>query len=293
MPDIMTVANYKGDVGKTTLAALLAVTLSERFGKKVLVIDGDPQTNLTEVFVNEVLQSKLIQHADMFNRLFSLDYIARAGTGEEPFIVSLTQNLALIPSKPSYLRKIAAFNIAVDTVREAKRYIVTRFKDFDFIFIDLPPQLYTLVSPLMSLADYIIIPVSKTFFALYSLQYLLENDKTGQQSVKFLGAVLVRFRTVEVRAISWFRRLVNEAVAESYSVLGLKWELDGKGVEPVFRSVLYYHPPLANIRALPFDALGNSYILRLVRGEIKRGERVVKNAEEIAKELLERISLSK
>ena len=293
MPDIVTVANYKGGVGKTTLAALLATTLSERFGKKVLVIDGDPQANLTEVFVNETLQSKLIERADMYNKLFSLDFIARAGTGEEPFIVGITQNLSLIPSKPSYLKKIATFNIAVDTVGEAKKYIVTKFRDYDFVFLDLPPQLYTLVSPLMSLADYIVIPVSKTYFALYSLQYLLEDVKSRQSSPIFLGAVLVRFRVVELAAIKMFRRLANEAVMESYGLLGLKWELDGKGFEPTFNNVLYYHPPLANIRALPFDTLGNSYILRLVRGEIKKGERVVKNAEDLAKELLERVSISR
>jgi cellulose biosynthesis protein BcsQ len=106
MPVIVSVANYKGGVDKTTLTAILASTLSERLGKKVLLIDADPQANLTEVFLNEKQQNSVLTHAETHQRALSLNYIM--GTRGDPQIVRLTDNLLMIPSHPKYMKLLSS-----------------------------------------------------------------------------------------------------------------------------------------------------------------------------------------
>jgi chromosome partitioning protein len=291
-PIIVSVCNYKGGVGKTTLAATLAVTLSERFQQKVLLIDADPQANLTEIFLNEHEQNRVSMVAETYEKGLSFDYIT--GGRKDPLLVRLTENLYIIPSHPKYLRLLRTFVIPLERAKQWREDVVIRGTkgNFNYIFIDLPPQMYGLVRPLIKIADYIITPVSRTSFALLSLRYLIQDLRSEEPLDRplFLGSILVRFRTVETARIAEYKRRVNREISEAYAEMGLKWELEGKGFDPSFENVLYAHRALAELRALPFNRLGESKLIKLVRGQLRASSEVVPFLESLTKEFIERAS---
>jgi cellulose biosynthesis protein BcsQ len=200
----------------------------------------------------------------------------------------------MIPSHPKYMKLLSSYSVPYERVQKLREDIGIKFEKMDFVFIDLPPQMYGIVKPLSKAADFIITPVSKTYFAITALQYLIEDMKTMPPTEWpiFLGAVLVRFRSNERAAIPEYREKVKKAVEEAYRLCGIKWELEGSGISPAFEAVLYNNPILARVRALPFDTLGNPYVVRVVRGEFKRAEKVLQIADALAKEFIERIGIA-
>jgi cellulose biosynthesis protein BcsQ len=291
-PIIVSVCNYKGGVGKTTLAATLATTLSERFQQKVLLIDADPQANLTEVFLNEHDQNRVSIVAETYEKGLSFDYIT--GGRKDPLVIRLTENLYIIPSHPKYLRLLRSFVIPLERAKQWREDIVIRSTKggFNYVFIDLPPQMYGLVRPLVKIADCIIAPVSRTSFALLSLRYLVQDLRSEEPLDRplFLGSILVRFRTVETARIAEYKRRVSREISEAYAEMGLKWELEGRGFDPSFENILYAHRTLAELRALPFDRLGESRLIKLVKGQLRASSEVIPFLESLTKEFVERTS---
>jgi chromosome partitioning protein len=291
-PIIVSVCNYKGGVGKTTLAATLAVTLSEGFQQKVLLIDADPQANLTEVFLNEHEQNRVSIVAETYEKGLSFDYIT--GARKDPLIIRLTENLYMIPSHPKYLRLLKTFVVPIERAKQLREDIVIKGTKggLNYIFIDLPPQMYGVVRPLIKMADCIVVPVSRTSFALLSLRYLIQDIRSEEPLDKpiLLGSVLVRFRTVETARIAEYKRRVNREVIEAYAEIGLKWELEGKGFDPSFENILYAHRTLAELRALPFDRLGENKLIKLVKGQLKTSNEIIPFLKSLAGEFTERIS---
>lgn len=122
MPVIVSCVNYKGGVGKTTLMATLASTLAERYSKKVLMIDADPQANLTEVFLNERLQSYVVNRAEAYEKGLSYDWIT--GARVDPEIVSITDNLYIVPSHPKYMRLLRTSVIPYERAETFRKDII-------------------------------------------------------------------------------------------------------------------------------------------------------------------------
>ncbi|MEM1533305.1 MAG: ParA family protein [Desulfurococcaceae archaeon] len=291
-PVIVVVANYKGGVGKTTLASLLAVTLSLKIGRRILVVDADPQANITEVFVPPRYYGVLERGAKDYNMAFSLDWII--GTTGNPLKVGLLDNLFLVPSKPEFMRIAKTYVVPGERVEVLRRDIKVKFKDMDYIIFDLPPQMYGLVGPLVKLGDVLISPVTKGVFSLVSLKYLIEDVKSQPPVDRpiFIGAVLTRFRAIETRVINDYREMVRRYVKQAYSKVNVKWELSEGSFSIDFSNILYAHPKLASIRALPFDRKEHPRLIRLIKGELKYSNEVIKIAEPIAKEFEMRVKLS-
>jgi len=290
-PIIVSIANYKGGVGKTTLTAVLATSLAERFNRKVLLIDADPQANLTEVFLPERLQLHAANLAEAYEKGLSYDWIT--GSRTDPVIIGITDRLYMVPSHHKYMRFLRIYTIPYERADAFRKDVITKLEKygFDYIFIDLPPQMYGVVRPLAKITDFVIAPVTKTNFSIMALDYLI-RDLKGEAPIEkpvFLGAVLVRFRTIETRQIPEYKDRALRAILQAYRDLGLKWELEALGLEPIFKSVLYAHRSLAEIRALPFDSMGNVKLIRLIRGELKASVEVMSFLEGLVKEFEERI----
>lgn len=164
MARIIAVANQKGGVGKTTTATNLSACLAEK-GKKVLVIDIDPQGNTSSglgINKNEVENT-------VYEMILGLASI------EDCLQKEVIENLSILPSNVN----LAGAEIELIGVEE-KEYILKKEiskvkEEYDFVIIDCPPSLNTLTVNAMTTADTVLVPIQCEFFALEGLTQLIHT----------------------------------------------------------------------------------------------------------------------
>lgn len=164
MGRIIAVANQKGGVGKTTTTINLSASLAAK-GKKVLVIDMDPQGNTTSGFG--------IDKNELENTVYEL--ILGECSIQETLVSGVVDNVSVIPSNVN----LAAAEIELIGV-EKKEYILKNEVDwikdqFDFIVIDCPPSLSMLTVNAMTTADTVLVPIQCEYYALEGLSQLIHT----------------------------------------------------------------------------------------------------------------------
>ena len=164
MGKIIAIANQKGGVGKTTTSINLSACLAEK-GKKVLVIDTDPQGNTTSGFG--------IDKNDLENTIYEL-ILGECSIGD-CIVKSVVENVSVIPSNVN----LAAAEIELIGV-DKKEYILKNEvdyvkDDFDFIIIDCPPSLNMLTINSMTTADSVLVPIQCEYYALEGLSQLIHT----------------------------------------------------------------------------------------------------------------------
>ncbi len=162
-------ANQKGGVGKTTSAVNLGAYLAEA-GKRVLLIDFDPQGNLSSS-VGKSTQGTGIYEV-ITERIPARDAVE--STSQE--------GLSIIPSSIN----LTGANIELVEV-ERREYFLKKAleeikKDYDYVFIDSPPSLGLLTLNGLVAADATIIPLQCEYFAMEGLTQLLQSIKRVQES---------------------------------------------------------------------------------------------------------------
>ena len=162
MGRVIAISNQKGGVGKTTTAINLSASLAEK-GKKVLVIDMDPQGNATSGLG---IDKEKVKHT-------SYEILLGQATIWEAMETSVCEGLTVIPSE----RGLAGAEIELIGT-DSREYILKREVDkikdnYDFIVIDCPPSLNTLTVNAMTTADTILVPIQCEYYALEGLSELL------------------------------------------------------------------------------------------------------------------------
>lgn len=186
MANIISIVNQKGGVGKTTTAINLAAYLAQA-GRRILVVDIDPQANATSGLG--------IKHQELANGL----YEALAGqVGFRKIIINTKQDfLKVAPATIS----LAGANIELVNV-ENREFLLEELvrsvqDEYDYIFIDCPPSLALLTVNGLVAADEILIPVQSEYYALEGLGQLLYTINLVQSNLKpnlgILGAVITMY----------------------------------------------------------------------------------------------------
>ena len=188
-PKIVAIANQKGGVGKTTTTINLAAALAEA-GKRILVVDLDPQGNASTGLGIEVEDRELTTYDLLLDDSLPQDVIQRTET-DGLLIVPATVDLSSADielfsnEKRSFLLHDALRQPAMDQF------------EFDYILIDCPPSLNLLTVNAMIAAHSVLVPLQSEFFALEGLSQLMltirEVRQSGNKELRIEGVLLTMY----------------------------------------------------------------------------------------------------
>lgn len=184
---IITIANQKGGVGKTTTAINLATALAA-IGERVLIVDLDPQGNASTGL-----------GIDRRNRLLSsYDVLIGSHTLGQVAVETAVPNLFIVPSTMDLLgveMEIAQQSDRVFRLKKALR--ADDAYEFSYILLDCPPSFNLLTMNAMAAAHSVLVPLQCEFFALEGLSQLLETvdqvRRTVNPALDIQGIVLTMF----------------------------------------------------------------------------------------------------
>lgn len=232
MGKIIAFANQKGGVGKTTSAVNIAASVGI-LGKKVLLIDLDPQGNTTSgVGIN-----KKNLKATSYELL--IDEVG----AEKATLTTEFKNLSVIPSNISLAG--AEFDLYQLENREfrLKKQLEAIRNDYDYIFIDCPPSLGMITVNALAAADAVIIPMQCEYYALEGLSQLMLTIRKIKQlynsDLEICGILITMFNgrlILTMQVISELKKYYSDKLFKTPISRNVKLS-----EAPSFGTPVYYH----------------------------------------------------
>jgi chromosome partitioning protein len=209
MPRIITIANQKGGVGKTTTAINLSTALSA-IGERVLLVDLDPQGNASTGLG--------IDRRD--RKASSYDVITGGLGAAEAAVPTVVPGLSIVASTLDLLgveMEIAGSPDRVMRLRKALRAEAVA-DSWTYVLVDCPPSLNLLTLNAMAAADSVLVPLQCEFFALEGLSQLLETVDEVRRSVN----PALTIQGIVMTMYDGRNNLANQVVDDVRSHLGEK-----------------------------------------------------------------------
>lgn len=200
---ILSISNQKGGVAKTTTAHSLGAGLG-LIGHRVLLVDLDPQSNLSSVCG--------INNADT-----SIYNVLKKEVDLQEIIVTVQENLDIAPSN------ILLSGLELELTQTGKEYrlkeaLESVADNYDYIIVDTPPSLSTLTINAFTASNYVIIPTTASIFSIAGVGQLYNTIKEVQKytnkNLKIAGILITQFnqRTNVSKEIEEFTNKLAESI---------------------------------------------------------------------------------
>lgn len=227
---ILSVSNQKGGVGKTTTAYAIGSAQAQA-GKRVLMVDLDPQSSLTV--------STGLEPQDISISIY--DVLVR---GESLPIELIRDNLALVPSNIDLSAAEMELINEFGRERVLSDALAKQAENFDTIIIDCPPSLGLLTINALTAADGVLIPVNSEYLAMRGLQLLLDTI------AKVRARLNPRLKVVGILPTMYDARTLHarEIIGELTQRYGEKIPI----FDPVRRSVRFAEAPIVGQSILDY-----------------------------------------
>ena len=252
MGKIISVVNQKGGVGKTTSAVNLASALGIR-GKKILLVDADPQGNTTSAYgINkQSLKSS------------SYDLLIGSAKAKDTIIKTEFKGVDIIPCNMDLAGAEVELISIENRESQLKSALCLVKPDYDYIFIDCPPSLGLITINSLCASDTVLVPIQCEYFALEGLSQLMATVRKIKRlynpSLELEGVILTMF--------DGRLNLTQQVVAEVKNFFGQKLfatpipRAVRLSEAPSFGMPIQYYDP-KNKGAKAYDTLADEFIKR-------------------------------
>ncbi len=252
MGKIISVVNQKGGVGKTTSAVNIASALGIR-GKKILLVDADPQGNTTSAYG---INKQSLKYS-------SYDLLIGRAKAKDTIIKTEFKGVDIIPCNMD-LAGAEVELISLDN-REAqlKNALCLVKPDYDYIFIDCPPSLGLITINSLCASDTVLVPIQCEYFALEGLSQLMATVR----KIKRLYNPILELEGVLLTMFDGRLNLTQQVVAEVKNFFGQKLfatpipRAVRLSEAPSFGMPIQYYDP-KNKGAKAYDTLADEFIKR-------------------------------
>ena len=173
---IIAVVNHKGGVGKTTTTINLGSALQEQ-GKRVLLVDMDPQASLTASIVTPT--PDLLPHTitEMIESVCNREAVSYEET------ITSVEGMDVIPSKIDLFGSEIALQNVISRETVLKRLLKPLRERYDYILLDCPPSLGVLTVNALTASDSVIVPVNPDYYSSKGLELLLRTIGDMQDTI--------------------------------------------------------------------------------------------------------------
>ncbi len=253
MGKIVAFSNQKGGVGKTTSCVNIAAAVAKK-GKKVLVVDMDPQGNATSgLGIYKIPDKKTIYQVVL---------------GECPMkdavLNTKFQNLSLVPSGID----LAAAEIELHDMESEENYTKAAFdsvkNDYDYIFIDCPPSLGMLTVEALTASDGVVVPMQCEFYSLEGITQLMNTIKRIRQnrnpSLVLVGILLTMYNarlTLTGQVVAELKKYYDEKLFKVPISRSVRLS-----EAPGFGEPICYHDPYGK-GSLEYAAVAKELMIRI------------------------------
>lgn len=237
MAHVISTINLKGGVGKTTTTVALAETFSAHFGKKVLVIDLDPQTNATIMLIDEQkwlgLNEKEHTLARLFkdalepnNKKFDLDATLQKKVSDVRAAESvdlLPSSLDLIQVQDQLATTPSGKFYSVNPTELLQRAIKKRLDDYDIVIVDCPPNLGIITLNGLRISQGYLIPTIPDHLSTYGIPQIVTriNEFAAElaEEIEPIGIIATKFQANSTVHKNTLKRLAAEKDAPLFKTV--------------------------------------------------------------------------